>query len=131
MSIGIICIVYQLFHELDISSRCSNQSCTVSHSNWLYQQVHVTLPQSPNVDEGHERSPPVTVIFAEDDDFTSMFVEDFLPNLPVRRMPVPTASYQSTAAVRAPSSAIPRPTATAAGPPRQNSEVIELLDDDD
>lgn len=77
------------------------------------------------------RSPPVTVIFAEDDDFTSMFVEDFLPNLPVRRMPVPTASYQSTAAVRAPSSAIPRPTATAAGPPRQNSEVIELLDDDD
>ena len=37
------------------------------------------------------RTPPVTVMFAEDDDFTSMFVEDFLPNLPVRRVPTTMA----------------------------------------
>lgn len=59
--------------------------------------------------------PPVKVTFAEDDEFTSMFLEDFVPNLPTRNQynnnPVP-----------------PHP------PPQQqqqqqSSEVIELLDD--
>ncbi|KAL7535077.1 hypothetical protein ACHAXR_007092, partial [Thalassiosira sp. AJA248-18] len=77
------------------------------------------------------RTPPVTVVFAEDDDFTSMFVQDFLPNLPVRTVPttmtgIPT--YSSSSAAASSSSTTIRP---AIPPPLQNSEVIELLDDDD
>ena len=60
------------------------------------------------------RNPPVTVIFAEDDEFITMFVEDYLPLMP-NRVPVAAA---------------PMPTAVANPPSRQNSEVIELLDDD-
>lgn len=54
--------------------------------------------------------PPVKVTFAEDDEFTSMFLEDFVPNLPTRNQynnPVHPPPQQQ----------------------QQSSEVIELLDD--
>lgn len=70
------------------------------------------------------RTPPVTVVFAEDDDFTSMFIEDFIPNLPVRRITTPMAATATPSV--APSNFQPL-----RRPPRQKSEVIELLDDDD
>mmetsp|Transcript_17539 Transcript_17539/g.22770 ORF Transcript_17539/g.22770 Transcript_17539/m.22770 type:complete len:133 (-) Transcript_17539:67-465(-) len=69
------------------------------------------------------RTPPVTVMFAEDDDFTSMFLEDFLPNLPLRRIPTSlttVGNYPSSS-----SSSIrynPRPRQ------QQKEEVIELSD---
>jgi hypothetical protein len=50
------------------------------------------------------QSPPVSVIYAEDNDFTSFFNEIFLPSLPPLPAPAPVA--------------------------RKNSEIIELLDDD-
>ncbi len=34
------------------------------------------------------RTPLVRVTFTKDADFTSMFLEDFLPNLPARRAPI-------------------------------------------
>lgn len=80
------------------------------------------------------RSPPVTIMFAEDDAFISMFVEDFVPNIPVHRAPRTTAASTST------SSATAITTVTSAtngnyrhiSPSRQqqDSKVIELLDDD-
>ena len=86
------------------------------------------------------KSPPVSVIFAEDDDFTSMFVEDFIPNLPVRRAPsnnmmVPSQHQPMPVAARAhPSSSLTSTTAggsaAAVAQPHQKSEVIDLLDDD-
>jgi len=78
------------------------------------------------------RNPPVTVMFAEDDDFTSMFIEDFIPNLPVRRVqqPTMTASSSSTLAGVTSSSNIARPAPVPPTRKRKNSEVIELLDDD-
>ena len=51
------------------------------------------------------QTPPVSVTYAEDNDFTSFFNENFLPNLPPQHVPAP--------------------------PALQTSEVIELLDDDD
>eukprot|EP00579_Thalassiosira_antarctica_P012345 CAMPEP_0201910104 /NCGR_PEP_ID=MMETSP0903-20130614/1601_1 /ASSEMBLY_ACC=CAM_ASM_000552 /TAXON_ID=420261 /ORGANISM="Thalassiosira antarctica, Strain CCMP982" /LENGTH=1445 /DNA_ID=CAMNT_0048444699 /DNA_START=84 /DNA_END=4421 /DNA_ORIENTATION=- len=79
------------------------------------------------------RTPPVTVMFAEDDDFTSMFVEDFLPNLPVRRVPTTMAASASSSlssSVVAPASSSVSSSRPAVPPGQQNSEVIELLDDD-
>lgn len=58
------------------------------------------------------QSPPVSVTFAEDDEFTSVFVEDFIPSMP-------PSQAQSLANDRL-------ATATA----QQKLEVIELLDDD-
>ena len=51
------------------------------------------------------QTPPVSVTYAEDNDFTSFFNENFLPNLPPQHVPAP--------------------------PALQTSEVIELLDDYD
>jgi len=45
------------------------------------------------------RDPPVRVVFAEDDEFTNMFIQDFLPNLPTRT----TKPGNSTMATKAPS----------------------------
>ena len=70
--------------------------------------------------------PPVTVMFAEDDDFTGMFLEDFVPNLPTR-----TQLHRPNIANGGASSSA---TATSVAPPpaqRESSGVIELLDDDD
>ena len=76
------------------------------------------------------QTPPVSVIFAEDDDFTTMFVEDFLPHLPVRKMPttIPsTASHSSSSAAAATS----RTAARRSPNPTQKNEVVELLDSDE
>lgn len=71
--------------------------------------------------------PPVTVTFAEDDDFTGMFLEDFIPNLPTRtQLHRPNITNNGGASSYA--------TATTVAPPpaqRKSSGVIELLDDDD
>ena len=70
--------------------------------------------------------PPVTVMFAEDDDFTGMFLEDFVPNLPTR-----TQLHRPNMSNGGASSSA---TATSVAPPsaqRKSSGVIELLDDDD
>ena len=71
--------------------------------------------------------PPVTVMFAEDDDFTGMFLEDFVPNLPTRtQLHRPNMTNNGGASSSA--------TATTVAPPpaqRKSSGVIELLDDDD
>ena len=67
-------------------------------------------------------TPPVTLTFAEDDDFSIMFREDLLPNMQVVRRDHTQ-----------PSAAPPRvvlPAVPPSQPQRQNSEVIELLDDD-
>jgi len=57
--------------------------------------------------------PPVKVTFAEDDEFTSMFLEDFVPNLPTRNQ------YNNN----------PVPPHAPPQQQQQSSEVIELLDD--
>jgi len=74
------------------------------------------------------QKPPVSVIFADDDDFTSLFLEDFLPSMPVR----------STTSLIQPTSLgwggdAPRERTQSFGPlapTNQNSEVIDLLDDE-
>lgn len=72
--------------------------------------------------------PPVTVTFAEDDDFTGMFLEDFIPNLPTR-----TQLHRPNITNNAGSASSSATTTTVAPPPaqRKSSGVIELLDDDD
>ncbi|KAL9184883.1 hypothetical protein ACHAXT_002660 [Thalassiosira profunda] len=65
------------------------------------------------------QTPPVTVVFAEDDDFVPLFQEDFMPLLQARRAPATVAPPPTLAA------------APAAHAPQQNSEVVDLLDDDD
>jgi len=74
------------------------------------------------------RNPPVTVTFAEDDDFTSMFVEDFIPNLPVRRVQMTGGAVLSPS----PSSTVMTALApsSSAGNSVNSTKVIELLDDD-
>ena len=86
------------------------------------------------------RTPPVSVTFADDDDFTSLFVEDFLPMTPVRSLPStiqpyafhPTAST-SSAGMGWGGDDAPREQTQSVGPlapTNQNSEVIDLLDDE-
>lgn len=77
------------------------------------------------------RTPPVTVMFAEDDDFISMFTEDFMPNLPVRK--TPQAPGQSTVSSSSQTSLVANSSAGSrfsgrAPLPSQGSEVIELSD---
>ena len=85
------------------------------------------------------QTPPVSVIFADDDDFTSMFLEDFLPIIQVRSLPTtlqPIASHRTTSTSSAGirwGSVAPREQTQSYGPPaptNQNSEVIDLLDDE-
>ena len=79
-------------------------------------------------------NPPVRVVFAEDEDFTNLFLEDFVPNLPAnKKFPsntnggnVPPRRISNSTTQHA-SKVLP------AAPPRRQSsgsEVIELLDDD-
>ena len=65
------------------------------------------------------QTPPVTVVFAEGDDFVPLFQEDFMPLLQARRAP---------ATVPPPASSTAAPAAHAS---QQNSEVVDLLDDED
>ena len=55
------------------------------------------------------RNPPVRVVFAEDEEFISMFIEDFVPLLPYSRLnPPPRISINnSTTATKAPSTMDP------------------------
>jgi len=74
------------------------------------------------------RNPPVTVTFAEDDDFTSMFVEDFIPNLPVRRGQMTGGAAPSPSPLSTVTTALALP--SSAGNSGSSTKVIELLDDD-
>ena len=77
------------------------------------------------------QKPPVSVIFADDDDFTSLFLEDFLPSMPVRST---TSLIQPTySAGMGWGGDAPRERTQSFGPlapTNQNSEVIDLLDDE-
>jgi hypothetical protein len=86
------------------------------------------------------RTPPVSVIFADDDDFTAMFLEDFLPSVPVRSL---APAIQPSASHPIPSTSLagmggwggdaPRERTQSNGPcvpTSQKSEVIDLLDDE-
>lgn len=77
------------------------------------------------------KKPPVSVIFANDDDFISYFVEDFTPMISVHKAPAVNNGPILTTAVRGgvgngPS--IPVYSGHQA-PMNQNTDVIDLLDD--
>lgn len=72
--------------------------------------------------------PPVTVTFAEDDEFTSMFIEDIVPNMPTKTKPDTQLSSATRNADTPTSSTVNAPLPNAVPQPR--SGVIELLDDD-
>jgi hypothetical protein len=77
------------------------------------------------------RKPPVSVIFADDDDFTSLFLEDFVPSMPVRSSP---SSIQPTSSAGMGwGGDAPHERTQSVGPLAQTnqiSEVIDLLDDE-
>ena len=75
------------------------------------------------------RSPPVALIFADDDDFISLFVDDVMPNMPVHSTPIHSSTLLPSASCPAPLTS----STTGIGwgsTAHQNSEVIDLLDDD-
>ena len=76
-------------------------------------------------------NPPVRVVFAEDEDFTNLFLEDFVPNLPVNKK-FPSNTNGQNVPRRISNSTHASKVLPAAPPRRQSSssEVIELLDDD-
>ncbi|KAL3816466.1 hypothetical protein ACHAXA_009891 [Cyclostephanos tholiformis] len=86
------------------------------------------------------RTPPVSVIFADDNEFAAMFLEDFMPILLLRSTTTPSSAIQQPA----PASSCPGALTTTSTetpyelthinrPPihaTHKSEVIDLLDDD-
>jgi hypothetical protein len=82
------------------------------------------------------KTPPVSVIFADDDDFISYFVEDFTPMISVHKSPAVNNGPILTTAMRqavgggvgnnGPS--IPVYSGHQA-PTNQNTDIIDLLDD--
>jgi hypothetical protein len=78
-------------------------------------------------------NPPVRVVFAEDEDFTNLFLEDFVPNLPVNKKFPSNTNGQNVLPHRISNSTQHASKVLPAAPPRRQSsgsEVIELLDDD-
>lgn len=78
-------------------------------------------------------NPPVRVVFAEDEDFTNLFLEDFVPNLPVNKRFPSNANGQNVPPRRISNSTTHASKVLPAAPTRRqssSSEVIELLDDD-
>jgi len=80
------------------------------------------------------RTPPVSVISADDDDFTSLFLEDFLPMTAVRSLPstIQPASTSSAGMGWGGNDALREQTQSVGplAPTNQNPEVIDLLDDE-
>ncbi len=82
--------------------------------------------------------PPVTVTFAEDDEFNALFREDILPTLPSNKHNREAASTASSSNNGETSTAVAAPNndqssstqQAAAQQPSQGTGVIELLDDD-
>mmetsp|Transcript_4105 Transcript_4105/g.9367 ORF Transcript_4105/g.9367 Transcript_4105/m.9367 type:complete len:1323 (-) Transcript_4105:34-4002(-) len=82
--------------------------------------------------------PPVTLTFAEDEEFTSLFREDILPTLPSNQKNKDAASSAPSSSTGETSSAVAAPSYDQTSPTQQiaaqqlsqGTGVIELLDDD-
>ena len=81
------------------------------------------------------KNPPVSVIFADDDDFISYFVEDFTPMILVHKAPavnngpiLTTAMRQAVGGGLGNGPSIPVYSGHQA-PMNQNTDVIDLLDE--
>ena len=101
-----------------------SMQCFVLHT-YIEAELHVSLgdlrygapfQRVMTVLRDAMRFPPVKLHYMDDDDFMAYFEGDFLQSLPqiAQAQPPPTTTAQASSQL-----------------PRQTSEVIDLLDDDD
>ena len=115
---------------------CKNLSSLVSSNSLCLCRYGASFQNILQLMRVLIRTPPVSVIFADDDEFLAMFLEDIMPILLTRS--TPSSSQQPPSATSGPGAKT-----TSTGTPRDSThitrpsiptkhklEVIDLLDDD-